>query len=311
MRTVAIDLGGTAVKLGVFDSGRLNADDEFDLVDGHIGLEEVGHRVDSLLAGERATAVGIAVPGVVDPEGSSLLAAHGKYAELHDLDLAAWSQTRFGCPAVIENDARAALIGEITSGSARGVRDALLIVLGTGIGVAAVVDGHVIRGRHGHGAILGGHITIDLDGPRCPCGNVGCAEALASTWALTADASAGRLPLGPELAARRAARGGLGIRDLVETRDEPESAAVLDRYLRTWAAVIVTQCHAFDPEVVIVTGGVMRSAHLILPALRDRVHADLWSSSFRPSFVTPDDPSTSVLRGLAALADDLQRKGRP
>ena len=103
----------------------------------------------------------------------------------------------------------------------------------------------------------------------------------------------------------------LGIRDLVETRDEPESAAILDRYIRTWAAVIVTQCHAFDPDVVVVTGGVMRAADVILPALRDRVHADLWSSSFRPSFVTPDDPSTSVLRGLAALAHDLDSKGRP
>ena len=173
------------------------------------------------------------------------------------------------------------------------------------------LDGRVVRGPRGHGAILGGHITVDLDGPRCPCGNIGCAEALASTWALTADAAAGRLDLGPELAARLADQGALGIRDLVETRDERESAIILDRYIRTWAAVIVTQCHAFDPDIVVVTGGVMRAADVILPALRERVHADLWSSSLRPPFVTPDDPSTSVLRGLAALADDLDSKGRP
>ncbi|GAA1994615.1 ROK family protein [Microbacterium pumilum] len=311
MRTVAIDLGGTAVKLGVFESGRLVTHDEFATVEGQIGLDEVAQRVESLLDGERAGAIGIAVPGVVDPQGSSLLAAHGKYAELHDLDLSAWSASRFGCPAVVENDARAALIGEITDGVARGSRDALLIVLGTGIGTAAIVDGRIIRGRRGHGAILGGHITLDLDGPRCPCGNIGCAEALASTWALAADAASGRLTLGRELASRLADPGTIGIRDLVETRHEAESAAILDRYLRTWSAVIVTQCHAFDPDVVIVTGGVMRSADVILPALEARVHADLWSSSFRPPLVTPDDPATSVLRGLAALADDLDSKGRP
>jgi len=310
VRTVAIDLGGTAVKLGVFESGRLVASDEFAAVDGQIGLDEVADRVDSLTAGERPAAIGIAVPGVVDSEGSSLLAAHGKYAELHDLDLSSWSRSRFGCSAVVENDARAALIGELTDGSASGARDAVLIVLGTGIGAAAVLDGQVVRGRHGHGAILGGHITVDLDGPRCPCGNIGCAEALASTWALAADAEAGDLVLGPELATRLADQGTIGIRDLVETRVEHESAAILDRYIRTWAAVIVTQCHAFDPDVVVVTGGVMRAADVILPALRDRVHADLWSSSFRPSFVTPNDPSTSVLRGLAALAQDLGSKGR-
>lgn len=311
MRTVAIDLGGTAVKLGTFDSGRLVEATEFAAVDGRLGLDEIAAQVDLLLAGEPARAIGIAVPGVVDPESSSLLAAHGKYADLHGIDLAAWARERFGCPAAVENDARAALIGEITDGCATGSQDALLIVLGTGIGAAAVLDGRIVRGRRGHGAILGGHITVALDGPRCPCGNIGCAEALASTWALAADAAAGTLPLGPGLAGRLAEQGTIGIRDLVKTRDEPESAAILDRYIRTWAAVIVTQCHAFDPDVVVVTGGIMRAAEVILPALRERVHADLWSSSFRPPFVTPDDPSTSVLRGLAALADDLPSKGRP
>lgn len=308
MRTVAIDLGGTAVKLGVFESGGLVAADELSTVDGQIGLDEVAERVETLLRGERADAIGIAVPGVVDLRTSSLLSAHGKYAELLDLDLAAWSQTRFGSRAVVENDARAALIGEIADGVARGARDAVLIVLGTGIGTAAILDGRIVRGRHGHGAILGGHVTVDLDGPRCPCGNIGCAEALASTWALDAAAAAGELVLGPQLAARRAAGSAIGIRDVIETRDEAESAAILDRYLRTWAAVVVSQCHAFDPDVVIVTGGVMRAREVILPALRDRVHADLWSSSFRPSFVTPDDPSSSVLRGLASLASDHQAK---
>jgi glucokinase len=302
MRTVAIDLGGTAVKLGVFERGRLVVADELAARDGRIGLEEVAARVGRLLDGKRPGAVGIAVPGIVDAAGSRLVAAHGKYAELRDLDLSAWSESLFGCRAVVENDARAALIGEIADGSAQGARDAVLIVLGTGIGTAAILDGRIVRGRHGHAGILGGHVTVELDGPRCPCGNLGCAEALASSWALAEDASAGEVALGPALAARLAEAGTLGIRDLVETREEAESSAILDRYLRTWAAVIVTQCHAFDPEVVIVTGGVMRSADVILPALRERVHADLWSSSSRPPFVTPGDPPTSVLRGLAALA---------
>lgn len=311
MSTIAIDLGGTAVKLGVFDDGQLRVTDDFAAADGSVVLDEVADRVVRLLDAAPADGVGIAVPGIADPAGSRLVAAHGKYAELHDVDLSAWSESRFGRPAVVENDARAALVGEVVDGVARDARDAALVVLGTGIGTAALLDGRVVRGSHGHGAVLGGHVTVDLDGPRCPCGNIGCAEALASTWALASAAESGDLAIGPALARRLADQGTLGIRDLVETRDEPESAAILDRFIRTWAAVIVTQCHAFDPEVVVVTGGVMRSADVILPALRERVHADLWSSSFRPRFVTPDDPSTSVLRGLAALAHDLDSKGRP
>ena len=307
MRTVAIDLGGTAVKLGVYERGTLVRQDESAAADGELGLEAVAARVGHLLAGDRPTSVGIAVPGVVDASGTRLLAAHDKYAQLHGVDLAAWSRSRLGAPAIVENDARAALAGELATGAGRGNRDAVLIVLGTGIGTAAVIDGRLVRGRHGHGGILGGHVTVELDGPRCNCGNIGCAEAVASTWALNRDAAAGRMPMGDELSRRFARHGRLGIRDLVETRDEHESAVVLDRFVRAWAAVTVTACHAFDPDLVIVTGGVMRAADVILPALRERVHHDLWSSSFRPAFVTPDDPSTSVLRGLVALASELDQ----
>jgi glucokinase len=311
MRTIAIDLGGTAVKLGRFDDDRLTASHEIELERGELSLDALADAVDRFVqtAGTPQAAVsappdaiGIAVPGIVDPAGTRLIAAHGKYAALHDVDLVAWSAARLGAPAIVENDARAALVGETSSGVARGARDAVLLTLGTGIGTAALVDGRPLRGPHGHAGILGGHVTVELDGPHCPCGNVGCAEAIASTWALREAAARGDLELGPALGDRFARTGTLGIRDLVETRDEPRSAAILDRFIDVWAAVVVTQCHAFDPEVVVVTGGVLRSADALLPALRERVHAHLWSSSFRPPLVTPDDPSTSVLRGLAALA---------
>ncbi|GAA3641222.1 ROK family protein [Microbacterium awajiense] len=305
MRIAAIDFGGTSVKIGVFDGLRLVAVEEAPIESGRVDLDSVARSVDSLLTGVQPDAVGVAVPGIVDETGNRLLAAHGKYADLHGVDLPAWSVGRFGAPAVVENDARAALIGEIADGSARGARDAALIILGTGIGTAAVVDGRIVRGSHGHGGILGGHVTVDVSGPRCMCGNIGCAEALASTWALTADALAQRIALGPGLSDRLASHGSIGIRDLVETGDEPESASLLDRYIAAWAAAIVTHCHAFDPEVVVVTGGVMRSAETILPSLRESVHENLWSSSYRPPFVVPDDPATSVLRGVATLAIDL------
>lgn len=301
MVELAIDLGGTAVKLGVAEQGRDIQTAEFAVTDD-FDLDRVARAADRLLAGRPVRGVGIAVPGIVDPAGRSLLAAHGKYAALHDVDLGAWSASAFGVEAVVENDARAALLGELARGSAQGVDDAVLITLGTGIGTAAAMGGSLLRGVHGHAAVLSGHVTVDLDGPRCPCGNIGCAEALASTWALDRDLRNGAIAAGPELLVRVADGRALGIRDLVETTHEPESAAILDRYLRVWAAVIVTQCHAFDPSVVIVDGGVMRSRETLLPTLRALVHEHLWSSSFRPRFVTPDEPALSVLRGLAALA---------
>ncbi|WP_022891545.1 ROK family protein [Agromyces subbeticus] len=304
MTQLTIDLGGTAVKLGVFDANRLLDSAELAAADGRLVLDEVAAAADRMLRGARADGIAIAVPGIVDPESRRLVAAHGKYAALHGVDLAEWSHARFGVPAVVENDARAALIGEMSAGSAHGARDAVLIALGTGIGTAAAIDGRIIRGAHGHAGVLSGHVTVDLDGPRCPCGNLGCAEALASTWALGEAIARRAVSIGPELARRLGAERAIGIRDLVETRNEPESAAVLERYVRVWGAVVVGQCHAFDPTVVVVTGGVMRSRDVVLPALVEYVHEHLWSSSFRPAFVTPEAPALSVLRGLAALALD-------
>lgn len=320
MVELTIDLGGTAVKLGVFASDGGVDTVEFPL-DGGFDLDGVAAAADALLDGRRPQGVAIAVPGIVDQAGRGLLVAHGKYVELRGVDLVEWSRSAFGVGAVVENDARAALLGELEAGSAQGERDAVLITLGTGIGTAAMIDGHLLRGAHGHAGVLSGHVTVDLDGPRCPCGNLGCAEALASTWALERDLRGGgwrggserggglrgdgdHVALGPELQRRVAAAGALGIRDLIETRHEPESAAMLERYLRIWGAVIVAQCHAFDPSVVVVTGGVMRARDVVLPALAGYVREHLWSSSFRPRFVTPDEPELSVLRGLAALALD-------
>lgn len=303
MVDLAIDLGGTAVKLGVVDGPSIVAAEESPVAGGSGDLEQVAAMAERMLRGERPRAVAIAVPGIVDPGRSRLVAAHGKYGALHGVDLGEWSASAFGPRAVVENDARAALMGELADGgSAAGERDAVLISLGTGIGTAAAIDGNVLRGVHGHAGVLSGHVTIDVEAPRCPCGNVGCAEALASTWALSRDVGAGAVAAGRELAARLAAAGEVGIRDLIETAHEPQSSAILDRYLHIWGAVIVAQCHAFDPSTVVVTGGVLRSRDVVLPALTAYVDEHLWSSSFRPRFVTPEEPARSVLRGLAVLA---------
>jgi glucokinase len=305
MPTLCIDFGGTEIKLGILDGPRILATatrvatgTEADLDAVHDALGELTESAGT----DEIAAVGIALPGVVDRAAGSLVAAHDKYGYAHGRDLREWASQSFGVPAVVENDARAALVGETTFGVAAGARDAVLVTLGTGIGTAALIDGHLLRGVHDHAGILGGHVTIDLDGPACNCGNIGCAEAVASTWALQRDVASD-----PALAAsplgERAARGRIGLVDLLETLDAPAPRALFDRYLRAWGAAIVTLCHAYDPDVVILSGGVLRSADVILPPLEAYVDAHLWSSSHRPDFVTPSAPESSVLLGLSALAE--------
>src|SRR6478736_1146438 len=87
-------------------------------------------------------------------------------------------------PLALENDANAALAGGWQYGAGRGFQSVVLMTLGTGVGTSAVVDGVPLRGQHGQAGCLGGHVTVNIDGERCVCKNIGCVESEASTWAL-------------------------------------------------------------------------------------------------------------------------------
>ena len=311
MATLCIDFGGTEIKLGLLAGPDFLATGALPNHDIELDQERVREAAEHLCqtVGQAISAVGIAVPGVVDRAHGSLVAAHGKYAYLQGRDLREWAAASFGVgtdDVVIENDARAALVGEVTYGCAAGATNAVLVTLGTGIGTAAIIEGRVLRGVHDHAGILGGHVTVDLDGPDCNCGNLGCAEAVASTWALQRDISADPALFASSTWSSCLAQGPVGIKDLIETREAPNSRVLFDRYLLAWGAAIVTLCHAYDPDIVIVSGGVMRSSHAVLTTLTAYVDAHLWSSSFRPDFVTPSTPQHSVLLGLSALADPVR-----
>jgi glucokinase len=307
MSTLAIDFGGTEIKLGTLEGGTLVATAALTPSGTDADLAHV--RDTAALLGGDIDAVGIALPGVIDHTVGAMIAAHGKYQWALGRELRTWATDVFAVPAVVENDARAALYGEVRFGAAAGARDAVLMTLGTGIGTAAMMDGRLVRGAHGHAGILGGHLTVELDGPECNCGNRGCAEAVASTWALARDIAADpRLAAGLGLGEGVDADARPGLKLLFEHADDTIVAPVLERYLRAWGAGVVGLCHSYDPDVVIVSGGVLRSADKLMPALTDYVRSHLWSSSHRPEFVVPKAPEHSVLLGLSALASELRKE---
>jgi glucokinase len=278
---LCIDFGGTAVKIGVLSGGSPLATVQIP-VDDRDPLEPAGITARQLLSGASPDAVGVALPGVVDRRAGTLVRAHDKYTSLAGVDVRAWAEKSFGAPAAIENDARAALIGETVHGTAAGARDAVLMTIGTGVGTAAMMDGVVLRGATDHAGILGGHVTVDVHAGLCNCGNIGCAESLASTWALRTH---------PDL------------RALVEAAaHDPAARDVLDGFVRVWGAALVNLCHAYDPAVAIVSGGVLAARDAIVPGLTAHLERHLWSSAHRPPVVVPDRPDLSVLRGLAVIA---------
>ncbi|MEV3936624.1 ROK family protein [Glycomyces sp. NPDC049804] len=283
---LCIDFGGSEIKLGVLDRGEPVRTATVPVGPGD--LEAAAAAASGLAAGLSPAAVGIAVPGIVDRAAGRMVKAHDKHPRLDGLDLVAWARASFGLPAVIENDARAALVGETANGSAAGARDAVLMALGTGIGTAAIIDGTLLRGAHDHAGVLGGHFTVDFAGDQCNCGNIGCAESIAGAWALRRD-----------LAVRGDAV--TDVKALFETNDDA-ALALRERAVRAWGATAVSLCHAYDPAVVILSGGIMRAGAAVAEPIEAYVRRHLWTSSHRPAFIVPERPDLSVLRGLAVLA---------
>jgi glucokinase len=273
MTVLACDFGGRRIKLGLVRDGQVVVSSVVDArSEGPLAerLPVVAGQLRQLCQADgidpqACRGVGISYPSIVDPVSARILDQYGKYADASSLDLRAWAADAFHLPLAMENDARMALIGEWRYGVGRGCDNLAMIMFGTGLGVAAVVEGRLLRGRHGQAAILGGHLAVRYDGRACVCGNVGCAEAEASTSVLSAivreTPGFGESPLAQEVQLsyqtvfRLAAQG------------DPCAMKIKDRSLRVWGATAVNLIHAFDPEMIVLGGGIMGSADVVLPAI--------------------------------------------
>ena len=284
MLALALDMGGTHIGCGVVEEGCLLAhaaiDTESDANFADL-LPVVTNTLRVLLREVRTTAqectgITIGFPGIVDARDNTIHSTLKKYEDAPALDLAGWARKAFDLPLRIENDARMALMGEHFAGAGRGVNDVVMMTLGTGIGSATILHGRLLRGVHGHAGCLGGHLTAKFDGSLCHCGNVGCAEAEASGWSMPLVACA--WPGFAQSTLTGVER--LGFRELFMHADSGDKVAceVRQRCLQVWAANAVSLIHAYDPEVLILGGGVMQNREPVLSFVQEYVNTHTWSS---------------------------------
>jgi glucokinase len=187
IRAVGIDLGGTKIAFGLVDeNGQLLNLLRYDTeAQGGYGavVKQVVEGVQQLkaLSPVPISGIGIGVAGQVEPVTGAVVFAPN--LDWRDVPLRADVEKACAVPAAVTNDVRAALWGEWLFGSGRGAEDLLCIFIGTGIGGGIVSGGKVLKGCSNTAGEIG-HITVDLHGPLCTCGNRGCMEALAGGWAL-------------------------------------------------------------------------------------------------------------------------------
>jgi glucokinase len=274
---LACDLGGTRIKLGLVRNGQVLVQENIPAhsdqgLEVRLPILAGAMRQVAKLGGttlNECSGISVSFPSLVDNRTGRVLAEYGKYRDAPQLDLRSWAKQQLNLPLAIENDARMALIGEWRQGAGRGCDNLVMITLGTGLGTAAVIDGKVLRGKHGQAGCLSGHLTVRYGGRLCSCGNVGCAEAEASTAFLRELASSRSDFAGSTLAGEPVLDFAAVFRHAAQ--GDECARAIRDHSLQVWSSLAVNLIHAYDPEMVILGGGIMASAQIILPAIRAHV----------------------------------------
>lgn len=284
---IGVDVGGTSVRAGVVDDqGSLLDTTRVGTPGGEVALEDaISGVIEELRNRHEVTAVGLAVAGFVGTDRRSVMfAPHLAWRAAPVADRIA---KRVGLPVTLEHDANSATLAEHRFGAARGSKVAALIALGTGIGAGLLLDGEIYRGAHGVGPELG-HLTVVPGGRPCPCGKYGCWERYCSGTALAATAV--------ELLARNPGRSTVLAR---ETAGDPGSVtgrrvagaardgdpvaqramAELAKWLGEGLALVAD---VFDPEIMVIGGGVSESAPLFLDEAREHYATAITGAGHRP-----------------------------
>jgi glucokinase len=243
-----------------------------------VAIEKAMEKVlsDAALGAELLTAIGVAVPGVVDPGPGRVIVTPNM--NLSGVALASHLEARFRVPVVLGNDCNLGALGEAWLGSARQASSAIAILVGTGIGSGIVRKGKLWRGaRESAGEI--GHIVMQIGGPKCGCGNQGCLEALASRTAIERDlrqavADGRKTALSDLLQGDLSLIRSSALRKALESEDELVTE-VMRRASEVLGYACLTVRHLLDPEVIVLGGGVVEAcSQFMLPIVEHIVGCD-------------------------------------
>jgi glucokinase len=274
-RIIGVDLGGSKLLAGAVDpqlgvharSQRTVAGlDQAALLDVAVGAVNETRE----LAGVEVEAVGFGIPALIDQ--STATAVVGVNTPLAEIAFADVMAERLGLPVFADNDGNAAAVAEHRAGAAQGTSEAIVLTLGTGIAGGLIIRDELYRGALGTAGEIG-HMVIDFDGPDCVghCPNRGCAEIFVSGTALVREAQRlGAIRPGSRL--ERATREGRALAGPLVTElahdGDPAAIEAIELIGSRLGIVIANLVNLFNPQVVVVGGGVIAAGELLLGPAR-------------------------------------------
>ena len=275
---VGVDVGGTKVAAGLVDPDGIlvqhvrcqtnvnSPSATLDSIDCAVKqlIAESGYSMDSIRA------VGIGVPGIVDPiRGVGIASVNLNW---RDVPVKEEMEARLGLRCFLENDVKSAALGEILFGAGRGLENLVLINIGTGIAAAIVIQKQIYRGMNGMAGEIG-HIVVRSDGPMCKCGGRGCFEALASAPSIASRYNAklekqtGIIPLSMPQGDDENFRAE-GVFAAAQRKD-PFAIETIDEVCEDIAFVVQLLALSYDPQMIVLAGGVsLAGSALLNPVMR-------------------------------------------
>ena len=279
-RAIAVDLGGTHIRVGIVsESGGLEHHTSIP-TDSHLGpmcvIERIGAQINAIAAGvglPGSIPVGIASPGPLNPKTGVVLYTPN-LPNWRNVPIADLLNQAVGRTVRIANDGNCAALGEMRFGSARGVDDLIYFALGTGVGGGVVSGGILVDGVRGLGAEVG-HMGVAMDGPRCSCGSIGCLEAFTSGWAIKREAESVATTADGDRIRELAGDGEIhaGIVALAAEQGDRAAQQILERAGRALGAAMGALTNIFNPSMIVIGGGVAAIGELLVKPARDTMLA--------------------------------------
>ncbi len=286
MYNIGVDLGGTNIACAIVDEkGKILkkgsrptlADRSPEVIIADMAdlckkvMKEQGVSVSDI------NSVGIGSPGIADSEKGVIV--YNNNLGFRNTKVRDEFQKHLDLPVYLENDANAAAYGEYEFGAGSKYKDFVAITLGTGVGGGVIIDGKIMAGSYHGGAELG-HIVIGLDGHQCSCGRKGCWEMYSSATALIRDAKQSALanensPLYKAVGGDLSKMNAKIPFDLAKEGDV-FSKAIIDKYIENLAIGLVNVINIFQPEIIVLGGGVANQKEALLKPLRERMVEEIY-----------------------------------
>ena len=293
MYRIGIDLGGINIACGlVSEEGKLIYKDSVPTRTPGDTPELIAERMaeitlkvirDNNLKEEDIIVIGMGIPGAVDREKGIIIRTAN--VPLDGFDMAGFFKKYTKIPVRLDNDANCAALGEASAGAAKGVENSLTVTLGTGVGGGIIIGGKIYSGFNFAGGEMG-HMVTHVGGRRCGCGRCGCFEAYASATAIINDAKEAykahpESKIGELCGGNPDKINGKIVFDARDAGDET-AKAVVDNYIRELGDGIINYINIFQPEVLLIGGGISAQGEKLLAPLREYVFTYSYGANLLP-----------------------------